>query len=268
MLIPMLRRFLYLDKVALSQYVSAFEGGAVTNFSGRSTSSGAGKGGIGAGGITVSGQRSHQDEEAWNYVDTDEARFDRLLNAAAEFPEELGWLDILDPETDLVDVGIGAMVSWECDLLVPEVIRNLAKSGEAIKMLDMMKDVLPAALGLGLDTTGLPDTTEIEAASEFIKGIDAPMIVVCEDEETDWRMSGKIAEEFLHGELEGRGKVVGKIVKVVPTGRWKPYLTFPGINLLSRDDRRKLERSSPEPGREEEYLSGPAVLIDILAIYR
>jgi hypothetical protein len=75
-------------------------------------------------------------------------------------------------------------------------------------------------------------------------------------------------DQSLHGDIEGRAKVVGKVSKIVPRGRWKPYLTFPGANLVSREERRKVERQAPAPGKEDEYLSGPALMLDILAIYR
>jgi len=40
------------------------------------------------------------------------------------------------------------------------------------------------------------------------------------------------------------------------------------MNLVPREERRRMERQAPEPGKESEYLSGPALMLDILAIYR
>ena len=40
------------------------------------------------------------------------------------------------------------------------------------------------------------------------------------------------------------------------------------MNLVPREERRKMERQAPAPGKESEYLSGPALMLDILAIYR
>jgi hypothetical protein len=40
------------------------------------------------------------------------------------------------------------------------------------------------------------------------------------------------------------------------------------MNLLSREERRKKEHEAPPPGKEAEYLPGPALMLDILAIYR
>jgi hypothetical protein len=46
----------------------------------------------------------------------------------------------------------------------------------------MMKNLLPAAKSLGLDTTGLPNDAEMKDASEFISGMDARLLVVGEEE--------------------------------------------------------------------------------------
>ncbi|MPZ91867.1 MAG: hypothetical protein GEU68_09605 [Actinobacteria bacterium] len=126
----MLRRFIYLDKSALSQYVTALEGGLVTESTRRSLRSGAGKGGVDAKLVHASGERAKEEEESQTFSDTDEARFERLLRAAAAEPEVLAWVEVLDPGTDFDNIGIGAMVSWECDLYVPEVVQTLATSGD------------------------------------------------------------------------------------------------------------------------------------------
>jgi len=264
----MLRRFDYLDRTALGQYVTALEGGLTTESTTRLLRSGTGTGGVDVKVINASGERSREEEESRTLADTDEARFDRLLRAAAAEPEALDWVEVLQPDTDLDGIGIGAMLSWECDLYVPEIIQTLARSGEALGAIRMMQNLLPMARSLGLDTEGLPNDEEMSAVSDFISGMDASLLVVGEDDETDWRVAGQLTDGWLHGDVEGRARVVGKVSKVVPLGRWKPYLTFPGMNLLPREERRRMERQAPAPDKEGEYLSGPALMLDILAIYR
>jgi hypothetical protein len=62
--------------------------------------------------------------------------------------------------------------------------------------------------------------------------------------------------------------VVGKVSRVLKEGQLRPFTTFPGMNLGSREQRRKLERQRPKEGEEDQYLIGPALMLDILAIYR
>ncbi|MPZ91866.1 MAG: hypothetical protein GEU68_09600 [Actinobacteria bacterium] len=114
----------------------------------------------------------------------------------------------------------------------------------------------------------MPDDEEMDAAAGFVRGLNASLLVVGEDDETDWRIAGRLKDDFLHGDIEGRARIVGKVSKAVLRGQWKPYLTFPGIKLLSREKRRKMERQAPNPEQEGEYLSGPALVLDLLAIYR
>lgn len=263
-----LRRFIYLDTTELSKYVTALEGGLTTESTKRSMRSGTGTGGIDAKIVHASGEKSSEDEESRTLTDTDEARFDRLLRAAIAEPEALDWVEALQPDTDFDGIGIGPMVSWECDVYVPDVIQMLARSGEAVGSLGMMQNILPMARTLGLPTEGLPADEELSAASGFLRGMDASLVVVGEDDETGWRIFGQLTDEFVHGDLEGRARVVGKVAKVVSAGRWQPYVTFPGMKLVPREERRKMERQAPGPGEEGKYLSGPALMLDMLVIYR
>jgi hypothetical protein len=263
-----LRRFIYLDKTALDQYVTALEGGRTTESTTRLMRTGTGAGGFDAKLVSASGERSREEEESRTRADTDEARFDRLLRAAQAGPEALGWVDVVQPDVDLDGIGLGAMLAWECDLYIPEVVQVLARSGEALGAIGMMQNLLPMARRLGLDTEGLPNDDEMGAVSGLISGMNASLLVVGEDDETDWRVAGQLDEASLHGDVEGRARIVGKVSKTVPVGRWKPYLTFPGMNLLPREQRRKMEREQPAAGKENEYLAGPALMLDILAIYR
>jgi hypothetical protein len=263
-----LRRFLYLNRSDLSEYVAALEGGLASETSKRSARSGSGAGGVDVKLAHASGERSRQDEESQTLADTDEARFDRLLVAAAANPEALGWVEVVQPDVDFADIGIGAMVSWECDLYIPDVVQSLARSGDALTAINLMQRVLPAATVLGIDTAGLPGEEQMRAAADLIAGLEASLLVVGEDEETDLRVAGQVVSDFLRGDLEGRARVVGKVSQVVRVGRWKRYLTFPGMRIVPREERRRMERERPAPGSEAEYLAGPALVLDLLAIYR
>lgn len=264
----MLRRFIYLDSGALSQYVTALEGGALTGSTRRSTKTGSGKGGMDGRVIHATGERKREEEESHSTADTDEARFDRLLRAANADPDTLAWIDVLDPETDFKDIGIGAMVAWECEIHVPDVVRALGRSSETIEAINMMQRILPAARRLGLDTEGLPDAGEMDAVAKVVGSIDAKTVVVGEDDDTDWHVAGRLDHDFIHGDLDGHAQLIGKVTKVLRPGQWQPYLSLPGMNLLSREERRKRERQRPEASAEGEYLAGPALMLDILAIYR
>lgn len=264
----MLVRLIYLDRDALAQYISAIEGGLVTETSRRRAAAREGEAGADFKVVAGKGRRSTEDEESRRIKDTDSARFGRLLAAAEADPEGLGWLEVLDPDVDLQDVGIGAMISWECDLYVPDVIRMLSRAGGAAEAISMMRALLPAAKALGLDTEGVPEDDQLGAMAGFLGRMDSKTLVVGEEDTTDWQIAGRILGEVDLEDLEGRARVVGKVTRVIPSGRWMPLAAFPGMNLLPREKRRQLERQQPAPGKDSDYLRGPALMIEILAIYR
>lgn len=264
----MLRRFVYLDHVSLNQYVTALEGGLTKESTKRSLQNEAGRGEPDLNGPDTASERSRENEESRTYAETQEAQFDRLLKAAEVNPEGLAWVEMAGPNVEFAEIRVGTMVSWECDLYVPQIIQSLSSSGEARDALNMMQDLLPSVQRLGLDTEGLPSTNEIETTSTFLSKMDAKLLVVGEEDVSDWRVAGQVNDDFLHAELEGTAHIVGKVSKVLPENHSKPYLTFPGMNLVPREQRRKMERQAPPEGQEEEYLVGPALMLDILAIYR
>jgi hypothetical protein len=74
-------------------------------------------------------------------------------------PEAVGWVDILDHNNDLDGIGIGALVSLECDVYIPDVVRPFSRAGagELMDMLNVMDAIAPVAEDLGLDVGGIPN---------------------------------------------------------------------------------------------------------------
>ena len=57
-----------------------------------------------------------------------------------------------------------------------------------------------------------------------------------------------------------------EIKKKIKAEQWYPLMSLPGMGL-GRDERRRISKS-PKSGEENQYLQGPIVLIDVLAIFR
>lgn len=266
---PMIPRFIYLDTAALSNFVADIENGLLTESMRRSQRTGTRSGELSVRVAKGGGEAVTEEEQSASYADTDAARFRRLLAAASNDPEGLGWIEVLDPDADLAGVGIGAFVAWECEIFVPDVVAALARSGEVLPALGLLQNLMPTAQALGLATpVGVPNVDQLGAAAKFINGLDAKLVVVGEDDDTSWRIAGDIDADFLQGSLEGRVRVIGKVNRVLKPGKFKPFLTFPGMNIMGREAKRKAEARGPKPGEEDQFLSGPAVMLDLLAIYR
>ena len=268
----MLIQPIYLDVESLTRYVAALEGGlrvgATTVEAG-----GLSRGGqLGPSYANVNASRSGSTSTSIQVNDHDMARLTRLLDAARSDAEALGWIEVLQPDEDFNNIGIGAMVQWQCEVYVPDSIKQMQLKGGFGDALDAMESLLPAAKALGLETQGVPPHKEMSAMNQFLKTLKVPPVVIGEDleEGTEWKLAGALKPEFLSDAeaLDGAAICVGKVTKVVRAGKWHPLLTLPGMNLMSREDRRKQERTPPKEGQEGNYLQGPAVLLDMLAVYR
>ncbi|MBE1588187.1 hypothetical protein ACFPOI_52335 [Nonomuraea angiospora] len=265
----MLKRFLYLDEPKLADYVSALEGGLRSSRELKSTRGGKKDAGIDVKAAKGGIERSEQNEETLSLTDTPHARFERLLELATAAPEASGWIEVLDTSHGLQDAGFGAMISVECDAYIPEIIKALAPQGGLADTLDQIETFLPYAATFNLDVSGLPSREEIEAIKGASQLFGGKLVVVGELDDADWQIAGQLdATNIRDPEIEGRVIIVGKITKKWSAGQWKPLLALPGTSLLPRNQRRVLERKPPEEGHEDQYLEGPAVMIEVLAIYR
>ncbi len=105
--------------------------------------------------------------------------------------------------------------------------------------------------------------------SGFMSQLSSDSVFVGEDDESDWKVAGKLASEHLKdSEIDGYVRVVGKVAQRWPKNRWKPLLALPGASLLPRKERKALESKAPSEDDADQFLEGPAVMLDVLAIYR
>lgn len=263
----MLRRFSYLDTVALEQYISALENGLVSEETRRTMHAGSAGGSLDVKIAKGEGARSHESETAQTFSDTAPAQFDRLLKAAELQPEALGWIEVIQPEVDLQDVGRGAMVAWECDLSTPEVIQMLSQAGDAAGALSAMAQMLPSAEKLGLDVAGLPDQASLEAMTTLVGGMNIQRVIVGDSPDTTWKIFARIQEQFVQSELEGPMQIIGKVTRVIPSGSNHPLVNMPGSQLGNREERRARAKQQPQGAQKSHFIDGPAIELSLLAAY-
>lgn len=264
----MLKNFLYLNEPALDSYLSALEDGLRASIQETRSSSGSitGKGGIPL--ANVEGERGHGEERTTSRTDTASSRFERLQTLARADVDSSGWTDVVNPDSDFVGIGIGALVELECEIYIPEMIKALSPSGGLAQAVEQLQALAPLAAVFGSEVTGMPAAGQLDAVKGLTKSLGGDAVLVGEPSETDWRIAGKLVDSYLRGEIEGYARVVGKVSAVLKSGTWRPLLALPGMQLLSRDKRREMEKKGPDAGQEGNWLQGPAVMLDILAIYR
>lgn len=264
----MLKNFIYLNSPTLDSYLSSLEDGLRGSVQEKKSTTGSvtGKGGVSL--ANIQGEKAHEDEHTTSKSDTPSARFERLQALARGDLEVSGWIDIVDPETDFEGIGIGALIEIECEIYIPEMIKALSPSGGLARAIDQLQALAPIAAQLGSDVSGMPAAGQLEAVKSFAHNLGGDAVLVGEPNDSDWRIAGKLLDGYLTGEVEGYARVVGKVSSVLKRDSWKPLMALPGMNLMSRDKRREMERKGPDQGQEGNWLQGPAIMLDVLAIYR
>lgn len=267
---------IYLDQKALTGYIAAIEGGVLSSATETQEGGSAVRGGGKFGPLGAEGEKSNSRSSAAEYTDHDVARLQRLIDAATERASELDWIHVSGPDvaSDLERSVVGSFVQWECDVYIPDTVKALQSQGGLADALETFDRLAPFAEALGLDTeSDMPSRGQLDAFRSFSKHITVPLVVVGDDYDgdSDWKVAGTLRTEFLSDAeaLDGPSIVVGKVRKIVRPNRWHPLLTLPGMNLMGRDERRKKEREVPRTEEEKkDYLEGPALVLDVLAIYR
>lgn len=258
---------LYLNTNMLDTFIAAIEGGLRESETSTTQRNSGLEGGAKLAGTGAKGSRGSSSESTMSSRDHAASRLQRLLSAMDADEEDLGVETILQPDSELPETGTGAIVKWECDLFIPEIVSNLAGAEKAF---EAFRSFAPAAASLGLPMEGIPGGEQVQAMEKMIGVMDVPRIVVGDEEGTEWKVAGRIQDEFVTGgaELEDRAQIIAKVIRVIPKGKWYSLIEPKGIKL-SREARREKERTGPKDEKDgKNFLEGPLLLVDFLAIYR
>ncbi|WP_271290728.1 hypothetical protein [Propionibacterium freudenreichii] len=262
----MLRNFIYLNLTSLESYLSAMEDGLRNSAETRAIKSGAVKGGVNAKLLSVGGEKERGSEETTSRVDTPEARYERLDQLMRKDVKHSGWVDIAHGNVSPNDIKFGALVELECDIIIPDAIKILSSRGlgAAVEQLESLAQVGEL---FGADVEKMPSKDELNAMKKFQGLLGSDVMFIGESEDIEWSVAGKLSAEYLRAEVEGHARIVGKVSAQWGKGSWKPLLAIPGMNLLPRRQRREMEKKGPEDGQKDNWLEGPAIMLDVLAIY-
>jgi len=264
----MLKTFMYLNETTLDSYLSSLEDGLRDSIEAKTSKSSSVRGKAGVGVVAVGGDQEDLREETTSRSDTASSRFERLQRLARADVEASGWIDVLSADGDLTDIGIGALIEIECEIYIPEVIKALSPVGGMAQALGQLQEIAPLMAQFGGDMSKLPGSDKLDAMKGLANSLGADAMLVGEPADSKWQVAGKLLDAHLRGEIDGYARVVGKVSSVLRDGEWKPLLALPGMNLLSRAQRRDMERKGPDAGQEANWLRGPALMLDVLAVYR
>lgn len=260
----------YLDRDALSNYIAVVEGGLRQSGSSRSKGASGLRGSLSVGPATAEATRGAETETTLDVADHDASRLQRLLDSGHENPEALGWWEVMDPDAEFPTIGLGAFVEWECDVYIPEVVTAMSNHAGMSETLKTVQALMPSAEALGFDMEGLPEIDQMQAMGSFLENLNVAPVVVGDDADTEWKVLGALDKRWIRGNatLDDRARIIGKVKKQVGHGKWYPLFSLPGMNLKSRDERRRMEREGPRNTEEEaNFVRGPLLVVEYLAIY-
>jgi hypothetical protein len=262
------REFLYLNDDLVNQFLAQAEGGLYDEEAERERAAGDRHGDISlkvgpavAGGSRRSGVDS---EVSRTRRQTPESRFNRLALLLPELPEK-EYLYFEPGGGNLYSLATpGRLLTTECYVDTPSVGRLLAQSEQLSGLADLMRM---------FNADGVDAKTE-EALSGFsalsnIVGSD----VICTGEIDDDLpvLVFKLLKKFLRadlGALEGEAIILGNIHRKWPEGQRYPLITVPGLDLMSRADRRRLQATTKSDDSNDMTIDGPGLTLSVVAVYR
>lgn len=260
--IPSLPRFLYLDDKGLEEYLSVVEGGLSDESKRRRLSNGTGVESATLGEL-AGGDSTSEEERVVR--ETASQRFIRLVTALDAASTRWHYRDVTDLGEEFGEINVADLVQVQCEVEIPPFVRMLSQPDQLDDMVNMLEAFRAMAPMLGENIEGLPGKKETKAFRDFGKAMKSDVVVVGDQEDGDPQVTGKLNKDYIRDEIEGEVFILGKVAKKLKDGETHSLLAIPGASLMSRQQRRQAARQEQA---DDSTLVGPALTLDILAIYR
>jgi hypothetical protein len=262
-----LRNFLFLNTATTEDYLAALEGytleGPIEQTEAET------KGGeVGVDKIIKAGKASGASTETKRRLAvTDASQFQRLYEILEE-QELVQFLEAFDEEI-WGQIHKGEILEIEANIRLPQ-------SFELTQTIENFSPLLDIMTVLDQDPLSDPKTKMafdgIRAVSKLSESKPIPLLFHADPE--GFSFVGYLPRKFLRcepSELQGEATVFGKVQRILPKGKsLEVFSLLPDLSNLpnmNREKRRKMQRDMSKQGLSE-VVKGPAIIIDILAIYR
>ncbi|MCI1868705.1 DUF6414 family protein [Bifidobacterium crudilactis] len=264
----MLKSFIYLDVELLHQLIGAAEDGLVTEQAVESGGEGSVSGRAGFKGLGIEAKHAGSNKTTTQLDDTDSARFTRLIQFCKTNSEQAEWLSVEDPAS-AIEATTGKLVELTADTYVPDFIKYVSQYKQISGVLELagqLKGLVP-----GINDDDVQSVSSMNSKMSPIASLMKDKLVICGDcAGFQFRCVGKIKPQYVIGDEELEGdeyRIVGKVRSSWKRGEWKNMLSLPGMDFMSREQRRKMMKEEPTEENKNQYVEGPAIQLQILAIY-
>ncbi len=267
------REFLYLDPSLVDQFLAQVEGGLFDEEQEKHIWGGGrkvgGKGGVGPLSAEIGLDRTAQNEAERVMRQTAESRFDRLHRRFTE-TGNLQPLQAVDEEI------------WyqlrRGELLEVEAALKLSGAANLMRLLEFANSIGPLMQVFGSSDTDAQENLAKMAQIRQVTSANGTIPVIAHLLDTpDFKLLCQLRTEALRvaiDELTGEATIFGKVQRLLRKDEEVPAGDLiPGMNVLPREQRRKLERSlaSQQEGQMpfgDFSVTAPAALFTPVAIYR
>ena len=126
---------------------------------------------------------------------------------------------------------------------------------------DQFSQLMEPAKKLGFDLDGLPSQEDFANMSAMLKALSPGIVVIGEDEESDWKVAGHLDRKWALPDVEFDG-----FTRIIAKVRRRSIFNLPG-SMVDRKRRREMDKRLRESPIEGSVIEGPALMVDYLAIY-
>jgi hypothetical protein len=264
-----MREFLYLNEVLVDQFLAQVDDGLWDEQQERERRTGERKGGgsVGIKPVKVDGKlgSERESEQSRTRRQTPESRFNRLANLVSDTPDDRPIKIDADVTNAYSQLSPGRLASVECYVDVPSIGRAIAQADQMQGLLDLMTTFAP-------DQVSAADREAIQGIGTIAQNMSNDVICTGEVDEEMPTFVFRLARKFLRvemGELEGEAIVFGNVHRKWPEGDSYPILAVPGLDLMSRADRRKMKANAKKEDEEVDLqIEGPGITLSPVAVFR
>ena len=271
----MLIRFVYLDRPTLQGFAAQMDGGLIAETKVHLVKRRSKSGEINAKFLTARAEGGGSDEREWTMSYPSEAQFQRLLAVANDDPDTIAWIDVMDPNNDFASAQVGETIAWECDVDIDQGSRMMAQGGGGVQMMGIMENFVAAGraglnVGENVDTQRAAQLgAQAQAIRQLLDDMKISRIAVGRDPSTtNWSIFGPLYGEHLQVEDIDRERliVVGKVKRIVQFGQSRKLVNSEAMQMMQKFSKAPLRTEATNSMNNE--IEGPALELDILAIYR
>ena len=216
---------LYAKSVLISSYIASAEGGLRESIASKTSHDSRVGASIGVKNlVNADAGKVKGYEDLTTIKDTDSSRLQRLIDAGRANPDQLGWVEVTQPEKDFRNIGLGAMIDWECEIYVPEFSSMISMHDQ----FDKFAQIIGPAKQLGLNLKGIPDQNELSNMAAVLKVFDSGTMVIGEVDDSEWKIAGRLDVNWISQDVEfdGFARIIAKVIKRIDQGKNSRFLLF------------------------------------------